>query len=66
VWTIKRGVEIMSNLIPFLYEGMQVRVINIDGDPWFNGRDICEVLDLGNPSQAVARLDEDERGIIFN
>jgi prophage antirepressor-like protein len=54
----------MSNLIPFLYEGMQVRVINIDGDPWFNGRDICEVLDLGNPSQAVARLDEDERGII--
>jgi prophage antirepressor-like protein len=53
-----------NSLLPFVYEGMQVRVFTIDGDPWFNARDICEVLDLGNPSQAVARLEEDERGII--
>lgn len=25
-------------------------MVNIDDNPWFNGRDICELLELGNPS----------------
>lgn len=53
-----------NNYLPFVYEDKQVRVFIWDGIPWFNGRDICEVLELGNPSQAVARLEEDERGVI--
>jgi anti-repressor protein len=27
---------------------------------------VCEILDIGNPSQALTRLDEDEKGIISN
>lgn len=49
--------------IPYLFEGSKVRVISIDGDPWFNINDICEILDIANASQAAARLDEDERDI---
>lgn len=29
-------------------------------------KDVCECLDLGNPSQAVARLEDDERCLISN
>lgn len=38
-----------------------IRVINIDGDPWFVGTDICKVLGIRNPSAAYSRLDPDER-----
>ena len=37
-----------------------------DGEPWFVAKDVCECLDLGNPSQAIARLEDDERWLISN
>lgn len=36
-----------------------------DGQPWFVAADVCAALDIANPSQAVAALDEDERAM-FN
>ena len=39
----------------------QIRVIERDGEPWFVAADVCNVLDLSNPTIAVSRLDEDER-----
>lgn len=42
----------------------QVRVVEIDGEPWFVAADVCRVLEIGNPSQALTRLDADEKGII--
>lgn len=57
----------MDDLIPvkdihqmFQFEGFQIRVIMIDGEPWFVVKDACEVLEIGNPSDAVRRLDDDE------
>nr|DAF00584.1 MAG TPA: repressor domain protein [Caudoviricetes sp.] len=38
-----------------------VRATVIDGEPWFVAADVCNVLDLSNPTIAVSRLDEDER-----
>jgi len=32
--------------------------------PWFIAKDVCDVLDLGNPSQALSRLDDDEKNTI--
>lgn len=49
-------------LIPFTYDEAQVRVVQLDGEPWFVAADICRVLEIGNPSQALSRLDDDERG----
>ena len=34
--------------------------------PWFVAKDACKCLDLGNPSQAIARLEDDERWLISN
>lgn len=42
----------------------QIRSIIQNGEPWFVAKDICEILGLGNPSQACANVDEDEKGII--
>lgn len=42
----------------------EVRVVQKDGEPWFVAADVCRVLELGNSRQALARLDEDEKGVI--
>lgn len=41
-----------------------VRVTTINGEPWFVAVDVCRVLEIGNSRQAVARLDDDEKGVI--
>lgn len=38
----------------------QVRVMMIEGEPWFVAADVCRVLDLTNPTMAVEGLDDDE------
>lgn len=52
------------NIIPFHYESTNIRVVMRDGDPWFVAADVCAALDIGNPTMAVTRLDEDERALI--
>lgn len=42
----------------------EYRAQNINGEPWFVAADICRGLDIGNPKQALSRLDDDEKGII--
>lgn len=41
-----------------------VRALTIDGEPWFVAADVCKALEIGNSRQAVARLDDDEKGVI--
>lgn len=51
--------------MPFEFEGLQVRVITDEkGQPWFVAADVCSVLGIGNPRQAMSRLDDDEKGVI--
>ncbi len=51
-------------MIPFSFENHAVRVSERDGAPWFIGKDVCEALGLSDVSDAVRKLDEDERGSI--
>ena len=39
----------------------EVRTILIGGEPWFVAVDVCNALDIGNPSQAISKLDDDEK-----
>ena len=57
----------MNDLTVFEYgpTGTQVRTVEIDGEPWFVARDVCEALDITNTTQAVVSLDFDERSL-FN
>ena len=56
----------MKSLELFHFKGRQVRTIQLDGDPWFVAADVCDVLGLSNPSQALSYLDRDERRLITN
>ncbi|WP_276913147.1 BRO family protein [Aneurinibacillus aneurinilyticus] len=51
----------------FSYGGTEVRVISVDNDPWFVAKDVCDILEIGNSRQALARLDDDEKAnVILN
>lgn len=51
-------------ITPFLFEGEAlVRVVTRDGEPWFVAADVCWVLKHSNPTVAVERLDDDEKGV---
>lgn len=41
----------------------KVRTIKIDDKIWFVAKDVCEILDLSNPTVAIERLDDDEKGL---
>jgi len=44
----------MSAIIPFQFEAHAVRVqVDELGLPWFNATDVCDALEMGNPSQAI-------------
>ncbi|GAA3217889.1 Bro-N domain-containing protein [Oerskovia jenensis] len=45
-------------LTPFDFDGQAVRVVTIDGEPWFVLTDLCAVLGLANVGNVAARLDE--------
>lgn len=42
-----------SQLIPFSFESHSIRVVQIDGDPWFVGKDVAEVLGYKDPTTAI-------------
>ena len=51
----------MSNLQIFNYKESQVRTVLVENEPWFVAKDVCEILELSNPTMVIDRLDDDER-----
>lgn len=52
----------MSNIIPFTFQGADVRTLVIDGEPWWIASDVSSVLGYRMASDATRTLDEDEKG----
>ncbi|EGX67393.1 BRO-N domain-containing protein [Collinsella tanakaei] len=52
-----------SSIIPFENEEFGViRALRDEtGEPWFVAKDVCDALELTNPTVAVNSLDDDER-----
>lgn len=56
----------MNELTVFQNEQFgQVRTIVKDGEPWFIAADVCRALEVKNARDAVARLDDDEKGVVL-
>lgn len=47
----------------FVFETQAIRTVAKSGEPWFVAADVCNVLAIKDASDAVERLDEDEKGI---
>jgi anti-repressor protein len=53
----------MSNEIQqFYFNNAALRTLTDEaGAPWFVAKDVCDILEISNPSDALKRLDDDER-----
>lgn len=48
----------------FNYQGQEVRTVRRGQDIFFIAKDVCDILEIGNPSEALKRLDADEKDLI--
>ena len=59
------GEKINAGMNPLLFESEHlVRQVERDGEIWFVGVDICRALEIKNASDAIDRLDPDEKGVV--
>lgn len=56
----------MHNLIPHVFNTITIRSLERDGQIWFVAADVCKALEINNPSQALTRLDSDEKTTLTN
>lgn len=57
----------MNEMQLFNFEGFhRVRVIIRDGEPWFVAKDVCDILGLGNVTEALRNMPDDERNTLSN
>lgn len=54
----------MNDLKVFDFEQKSVRVVMREGEPWWVAKDVCDVLEIGNPTEAIRPLDDDEKSTL--
>lgn len=54
------------NLTTFDFNDEPVRTMLRDEHPWFVAADVCRVLEIANPRDAIVTLDEDEKITVAN
>ena len=54
----------MNELKNFTFEDQQIRALTIEGEPWFVGKDVAEVLGYSNSRKAIAdHVDSEDKGV---
>ncbi len=53
----------MKNSIVVPFGADKVRMVEIEGEPWFALKDVCEIFGETNYRRVANRLDEDEKGV---
>ena len=53
----------MNELQIFNYGESQVRTVKLNSEVWFVAIDVCQILNIRNVTQAMSRLDDDERAM---
>ncbi|QNP20611.1 Bro-N domain-containing protein [Providencia rettgeri] len=46
------------------FEGIQVRIVKINNNPWFVAKDVCDALEIINSRDALKALDLDEKNTV--
>lgn len=55
----------MTDLTTFKNDNFgEVRTVMRDDEPWFVAADVCRSLEIGNPSEALRRLEDDEKAAL--
>lgn len=54
-----------NNIVAFKYNEQQVRTIEKNGEPWFVGKDVAEILGYSDTAQAVRKhIDNEDKGVV--
>ena len=53
-----------SQLSTFKFESKSIRTLAINNEPWFVAKDVCDTLKISNVSDALLKLDDDEKATI--
>ena len=48
----------------YTYKAQKVRTTEIEGEIWFVAADVCDILELSNPTEALRALDDDEKNTL--
>ena len=55
----------MNEVTVFSFQNQhEIRTVVRDGEPWFVAKDICDILEIVNLSDALSTLDNDEKSSI--
>ena len=54
----------MNQLQVFNYQSSEIKTYLLNGEPWWLAKDVCDVLGLTNPSEAIRALDDDEKNTL--
>lgn len=53
-----------SSVVPFYFQSHEVRTINIENNPWFVAKDVCDILGLEHITNALGRIPENHLTVI--
>lgn len=59
-------IDVQKDVTVFNFNQNQVRTVIKEGEPWFIARDVCDILEIVNVSDALSALDSDEKMTISN
>lgn len=52
----------MNDLVKFEFKGKGVRTVVIEDEPWFVAKDVCEILEIADPSSALRKIPRTHKG----
>ena len=56
----------INTIQKYLFQQQEIRTVtNASGETQFCAADICKILDIGNPRETVAKLDDDEKNTVI-
>jgi len=50
-------------VVPFYFQDHEVRTIDIDGEPWFVAKDVCDILGLESVTKSLLRVPDNHKGV---
>lgn len=54
-----------TNLQTWSYENSEIRTVEKDGEPWFVGKDVADILGYSDTAQAVRKhIDDEDKGVV--
>lgn len=60
---VKKFCDIRDQVV-LRFDGVDVRVVYLNGDPWFVAKDVCAALELSNSRMALQALDDNESNTV--